>query len=548
MRSEPRALHPATVLLGMPLGLIVRAIVLPGAALFASGLADVLALIALLVAFAVSRVLAWRRFRFSFDGEVMRVDSGVLQRTHRSVDVARVQQVEIDRPLAQRLLGVATLRIETAGADDEPEVELRVLAEADAVALRGEVLAGRDRARGGVTAEDAMRPGEGPGTGSARESARESGELPGAVPDVEPVMALSTARVALAAVTGAQLLVAPALLIGALQLTELRLDELVLDVAAQVGTLSSTLGVTAVVGVGALVAVAVVLTTTLVAGIVRDGGFRIERAGEDLVVRRGLLGTRESIVPLRRVQVVRVVANPLRRALGMATVRIHSAGGSGGASGGGERRRVVVPLVTEAEVAPLLAALLPSLGELPDLAPHPRAAVRRSVVRHVLPLLELGAAAVLLVRWLGEVRTAELLARADAALPATLPLASLVGGLTLTIALTSALLGVTEGRSLAHGISGRLLVAQHGAVTRTRGFVPLARVQAVTHSANWFQRRLGLASVVAHVAGPGGDVRVLDAAEDRARLLRVGLATAATGAPAGRASDDAVAVSSPRGP
>jgi hypothetical protein len=92
-------------------------------------------------------------------------------------------------------------------------------------------------------------------------------------------------------------------------------------------------------------------------------GLRRERVGDDLVLRRGLLGTRESTVPLRRVQVVRVTANPLRRVLGVASVRIHSAGGSGGGEGG--ERRVVIPLVASDELGRLLAELLPGSTTLP---------------------------------------------------------------------------------------------------------------------------------------------------------------------------------------
>jgi putative membrane protein len=518
MRSEPRALHPATVLLGMPIALIVRSVVLPGAALFASGFADVLPILVLVLVFAVSRVLAWQRFRFSFDGEVVRVASGVLQRTHRSVDVARVQQVEIDRPLAQRLLGVATLRIETAGADDEPEVELRVLTEADAVALRDEVLAGRDRARG--RAGDAALTGSGALAGGAA--------LTGG--GAQPVLALSAGRVALAAITGAQLLVAPALVVGALQLTELRLDVLVIDAVARVSALSSALGGALVAGVTALVALVVMVLTTLVAGVVRDGRFHIERVGEDLVIRRGLLGTRESIVPLQRVQVVRVVANPLRRALGMAAVRIHSAS----ASGGGERRRVVVPLVAQHELTALLTALLPSDVAPPPTARHPRAAVRRAVVRRTIPLLQLGAALAVVLGWLGTARLETLVGAAvrgvvRATVPAAVPLGPLAVALVTVLVVTVLALGVAEGRALAHGIDARLLVVRHGALMRTRSLVPLERLQAVTLRASWFQRRLGLASLVAHVAGPGGDVWVLDAAHDDARSLRIALAAAAAG-------------------
>jgi uncharacterized membrane protein YdbT with pleckstrin-like domain len=142
MRSEPypaTTLHPVSLLIGVPLIQLVRALVVPAFAVLASGRTSdrtPLLVLVLLTVGAVVRVLAWQRFRWSFDGEVVRVDQGVLSRTRRVVAIDRIQQVELDRPLIQRLLGVATLRIETAGSDAGPEIELRVLRLDEAVALR----------------------------------------------------------------------------------------------------------------------------------------------------------------------------------------------------------------------------------------------------------------------------------------------------------------------------------------------------------------------------------------------------------------------------
>jgi hypothetical protein len=49
-----------------------------------------------------------------------------------------------------------------------------------------------------------------------------------------------------------------------------------------------------------------------------------ERA-EDLLVRRGVMVQRLSVVPYGRMQFVDVVAGPLERRFGLATVRLHTA-------------------------------------------------------------------------------------------------------------------------------------------------------------------------------------------------------------------------------
>ena len=53
----------------------------------------------------------------------------------------------------------------------------------------------------------------------------------------------------------------------------------------------------------------------------------LERA-DDLLVRRGLLVRRLSVVPYGRMQFVDVTAGPLERSFGLATVRLHTAAAS----------------------------------------------------------------------------------------------------------------------------------------------------------------------------------------------------------------------------
>jgi putative membrane protein len=530
MPSEGARLHPVSVLIGVPLVQIVRALLVPAFAVLASGRGDrtpLLALVVLTVLLGL-RVLAWQRFRWSFDGEVMRVEQGVLSRSRRIVDAERVQQVELDRPFVQRLLGVATLRIETAGSDAGPEVELRVLGLSEALALR-EAL----QPRAASSSADAP-----PAAGDPDEDLDEALAPRGAAPEV--VLRLPLRRVALAAVTGAQLLIAPALLAGLLQLAGDRTDELIDAAIAWLMELQAGgSGPEARTWLLGAVAVSVVaVATTLVVSVVRDGAFVVLRVGDDLVLRRGLLGTRESTVPLRRVQVVRVTANPLRRALGVAALRIHSAGGSAGGDGD---RRAVIPLVRVDELPGLLADLLPELSSLPTLRPHPVAARRRALLRRLRGLASwmLPASAV----WV-------LLAVApdpDAVVPFPLPeaLSALLArdgaawwvplGVGVALVALQGVFAHLEHAALGHGSDLSLVVARSGTLTHTLSVAPLARLQGVTHRVSWFQARRGLATVRAHVAGPGGDVIVLDADEADADRLARSLADAAAGVPGGAA-------------
>jgi putative membrane protein len=273
----------------------------------------------------------------------------------------------------------------------------------------------------------------------------------------------------------------------------------------------------------------------LVVAGVRDGGLTLVRDGDDLILRRGLLGRRESSVPLRRVQVVRVAANPLRRALGVAQLRIHSAGGSAGTSsstsGRGGDGRAVIPLIDVDDVERLVARLLPALETLPALEAHPPAALRRARWRRLRGLL--GWAVPAGVGWWSVVRAA----RDGVAVPLPERLIDVLD-VPWTVAVAIAVLLVAlqftlaraEFRTLGHGLGPTVLVARRGVLTHVTSVAPLERLQAVTLRWSWFQARRDLATVSAHVAGPSGDVTITDMAADGAARLRVVLAGAAAGA------------------
>jgi hypothetical protein len=87
------------------------------------------------------------------------------------------------------------------------------------------------------------------------------------------------------------------------------------------GALASTaVGLVAAAGVALLLGLAAEL---VVRRRVRAWGYA-ERH-DDLLVRRGVLFSRLSVVPYGRMQFVDVTAGPLERSLGLATVRMHTA-------------------------------------------------------------------------------------------------------------------------------------------------------------------------------------------------------------------------------
>lgn len=457
MPSEaPSRLHPFSLIRGLSLRELLQAV--PGAVIAASALgsfgsAVAVALVAgALVAF---RIAAYQRHTYQLTDDAVIERRGVFQRRERVLHLERLQQVEVDQGLVDRLVGTAVVRLETASESGSSELELRVVSEAEARRLREALVV------------------------------RASTE--GTEPAGEELVHVPLGQVALAAVTGSRLLAIPVLILGGLGLL---LDLDLLDEAR--GAAASWLGAHPVVVTAALVAagLGVSVLVALVLGVVRDGGFRIRRVGADLHVRRGLLATREAVVPVARLQLVAVRRSLVRRLLGFGSLELHSAGGAG--DQGSRERRLTVPLVPRAQLVPLALRLLGRGPALPPLRPHPVAARTRALFRQGRRIAAPAAALLLLLAVTEQLTGAR---------------AAVILGLA---ALLASGLGVLEHRHLASGRDHELVVARGGALTIEELIAPVAKVQGSRVRSSPFQRRRSLGSVTVYIAGPGGAVRIVD--------------------------------------
>jgi putative membrane protein len=270
---------------------------------------------------------------------------------------------------------------------------------------------------------------------------------------------------------------------------------------------------------GIVLLVGAVLTVTLLlsvlGGVVAFAGFTLVRDGDRLRIRRGLLQRRTASLPLARVHAVDVVEGVLRRPLGLATVRLETAGYRSEQAVG----RTLLPLVRTRDLPELLAELTPALGPpaeeeappvpaggAPRAAPAraPRAALQRPPARarrrYALPLALAGAA-------LG----AALAVAVPAAWPA-LPALAVLGAAD----------GLLRWRAAGWSEDGRLLVVRSRTLARRTLIARVDRIQEHGLSFTVLQRRAGLADFQAAVgSGRTGRVRHVDAADVRSLFERL---------------------------
>jgi putative membrane protein len=484
MPSEARRLHPFTV---VARGLrLARQLLIP-AVLGGASIGDDLGSVVLwgLALLAIPSLLLstaqWLAFRYRLEGDDLVVDSGVLARRRRVIPIERVQNVDLEQSALERLAGVAALRIETASGGRETEASLTVLAIRDAAALRADLLARRRAVGGGVP---------GPTTAAG------AGE--------EPLLRLSMTDLAVAGATSNEAgLIAAGLAtmlelagrLGALERLTERLDE-----AMELGSGLGPLGIGIAILLLAIAFLVFGWLVSIVTTVVRFHGFTLSRSGSDLRREYGLLSRHHTTVPLARIQAIRIEETLLRRAFGLAALKIETAGAGPqdrqALAGGAE---AYVPITRRTQVGPLLREVFEDASfedvRFAGVAPPSR---RREFVR-------LGAMVLAVV--------------AGLVLYAGRSPLILLGLLAPAWLLASARFRA-RGWARAEGY----ILVRSGVLTRTTWVVPERKIQTLHSRETLFQRRWDLATLVVDTAAGGREARVVDLHQATARTLLLELA------------------------
>jgi putative membrane protein len=274
-------------------------------------------------------LMSWWFTRYAIVDDDLRVETGLVFRRSRVVDLERLQSVDIVQQLVPRILGLAELRLEVAGGSST-EAPLAFLSVSDAHALRAELLA--RRGRGGVA---------------------------GAVEAPSPLEERVLVRVPV------DQLAISALLSGAWLAT------VVVAALAVLDAVLSRRG-----GFVGLLFPALLGAIRGVRSFLGDYDFTVSEADDGLRIRRGLLDTRLQTVPEGRIQAVRISRPLLWRPLGWVRVNINVAGYA--ATGDNDqlaKTSTLLPVAPAAVAHDLVRRAVPNLTiDEARLVPAPRRA------------------------------------------------------------------------------------------------------------------------------------------------------------------------------
>jgi putative membrane protein len=438
--------HPAAIAIEalrsvreLALPLIIAVVIGAGASAPSRGL--LLGLLGLVIG-VVTGLARWWTTTWSLDEGALRYRSGILSPDEKVVPRARISSLDTVQGPLQRLFGVVELRVQTPGGGRDAEIALRAVTRRDAEALRRAL-----------------------GHGAERPEA------------VDARFRLGIGALVVAALTSPRLgVLLP--VAGALAAASQDLLENV--------TPSTFDGLPDTAGDWVVIAAAVLVLAWLLSfagALVTFSGFEIVRDGDRLRIRTGLFARRAATLPLSRVQGVRIVEGVLREPLGLAALRVETAGYAGQAA----VTQTLFPLVSRRDAADVIAQLVPALAvALEPLEPAPPRA-RRSYL-----------AAPLLVAAVASVVIAAVLPSAWPAIPALLVVTGTAGELRFRAA----------GWRLEDGRV--VLRARH--IARTTLVATTRRLQEHGTRQTPLQRRRRLADVTVAVgSGRRARVRHLDA-------------------------------------
>ncbi|WP_042142481.1 PH domain-containing protein [Paucisalibacillus sp. EB02] len=363
--SEPKRLHPATIIFNLVMGIrstifvfILIFVTLNDTHLFYAILAVVL-----LVGFIfLGSFLSWHRYTYRVEGDELRLEYGILIRKKRYISKNRIQSIDLTQNILHRIFKLVKVEIETAGTGAEAEASLIAVTLEQGEALRAELKS--------ITKDEQV------------EEVIEINNLS---------QSISRKRLLIAGATSGRIGVLLAL--GGAAFSEL---ERFIPTDFYDQAYSWVIGLGLLILAVMIVAVLLFLWIIGIAGtMIKYWNFTITKVDEDIVIKCGLLEKKHITIPLKRIQAVGHAENIVRQPLGYTTVIAEIAGGSN--ENGEQFSTVLFPLMKVEEVDTFLAKFLPGyLTNRSEIIPLPKRSLKYYLVRATVPILLLLVAVIIL--------------------------------------------------------------------------------------------------------------------------------------------------------
>lgn len=293
----------------------------------------------------------WLRFRYQFEGSTLKIEEGLLVQKKVTIPKNRVQSIDVSAGLVQRLFGLVSVKIQTAG-NDEAAVDLNAVTKEEADLVIS------------ILSKDS--------------SGLEQETIP---QETEPSFSLEFNQLLAAGMSSGKIGVI--LSVVGVFLSQMDAFLEVEDMFYRLEGWLPQLAQSTVL----LVVSAVLLTWifSILGTIFSFYGFVLIKKEHELVVRYGLLKKKQVSVPFNRIQAVRFSEGILRQPFGYGALFVESAGQ------GDEKQQsscIIAPYIHRDDVNRVLAEVLPEFCvDYVDWQGVPERSRLRYVLRLMRPLV-----------------------------------------------------------------------------------------------------------------------------------------------------------------
>lgn len=492
-----------------------------------------------LAASLIYRLMAYRHIWYEFGDEEFSFYSGIFNKKRVHVPYRRIQSVDQTASLLQRVFGVCTVQIDTAGGASNKAVSVPFLRKADAEALRADLFARKSAAVGAP-----FREADAPSSfGNVLDAPAEVWD------DVRGVFAgreVDTGRISFQyGITNGELILTGLSNSTTLILVVVGIIGVFSQVADFVSQMAGEAGgavaealadaglalfgnsIIALIAVGFIVLSLFVWVMSALGTCISFGGFKARRRGDRIEVERGLLQHRFHGVSVDRVQSVIVKQSFIRRIFGFCELSLGKVDAS---SGSGEMKDslsegalVVHPFVKVDRVPEIVAGLIPEFADMPtERRRVPKVALRRALVRRtVIQGWALWCAVALALLHMGV--TFGVNTYGDDFMTAAelfwFERIAFLGYVACAVAeALAAVSAVLWARSSWFSFNRRFMQVKNGGLGTVSVCLPREKIQFGFSKSNPFQRRAKVASVTAWTAAGmrGTSTRLIDACEEDA--------------------------------
>lgn len=455
--DKPHRLHPASIVINCGVYFIatIKNLAFPLVGIFFAGKKDKEQFLTLMIAGAaaliggislIGPVLNYFSTTFYIENESLVISTGFVWRKRRTIPLARIQNVNVERTLWHRILGAAAVKVETA-AGSKAEGELTALSLENANKLQAVLL----------------------GHGARHVTVEEPTEKP------QPLYELSPRQVILAGALGNRAVYIIGSVIAVVQFEGSRqFFRPVLNYFERMGpVMAATVGALSFVGlifVGWLLSIVISAT--------RYYGFRIEKHDRGLLLSHGLITQFKTIIPVGRIQDVRIVEPILFRLFGYCEMYADTAGSFDRKDAAAANK--ICPILPEGGASQIGKLLLPEFEfetlEWRRVSPKTIGLhARRIFIAYMILFIPLAV----WLHWWSLLFIPPLIAYCW-------------------------IMGIISYRYVGYSFTNDLLVARTGVFRKQAMIIPFDRIQHYTINASYFQRRLGLTTIVAVSGSSGG--------------------------------------------